>query len=454
MPTARPRAACPPDRILEPVSADGGDSWALQSGLLLRPSEGSLQDSQRIQLKAQTDIMYSFSSQSDFDGQIVKTSHGESHIPIPEMMKVFLALLLILGTIWTCEAFCDASHSNYPHDHPSSTNTPAYTSSSNSHHDQLDSSIWGMPEANLGSNHFGYNLHGWNPVNADASCSVNQPSYSVYHPGSTGAHGVLEPGISYSFSFDGDLQSANDNTPWHHQFESNPVPNAPSNSYRRPTGSKKLKKPKVPLSSMLKPHGQSILSSTEPATSFGLPIPRFTKKFLKKAGESSKLHHENSIEKLQTHLKSLGEEQPVVLNDDTNFYKFCEGFHLIKPTQGQNKAGMTYNQTSFFLNEREVITLILPPMKMEGLDARFQWYAKLANTISNRPKSQEDHQLQKLAESFPFTKPTTPQAVNATLWKFVAAWARKYRPRMLLTVRKEKPKSGTGCYKLYQRNIL
>ncbi|PLW58428.1 hypothetical protein PCANC_00601 [Puccinia coronata f. sp. avenae] len=385
MPTARPRAACPPDRILKPVSADGGDSWALQSGLLLRPSEGSLQDSQRIQLKAQTDIMYSFSSQSDFDGQIVKTSHGESHIPIPEMMKVFLALLLILGTIWTCEAFCDASHSNYPHDHPSSTNTPAYTSSSNSHHDQLDSSIWGMPEANLGSNHFGYNLHGWNPVNADASCSVNQPSYSVYHPGSTGAHGVLEPGISYSFSFDGVLQSANDNTPWHHQFESNPVPNAPSNSYRRPTGSKKLKKPKVPLSSMLKPHGQSILSSTEPATSFGLPIPWFTKKFLKKA---------------------------------------------------------------------EVITLILPPMKMEGLDARFQWYVKLANAISNRPKSQEDHQLQKLAESFPFTKPTTPQAVNATLWKFVAAWARKYRPRILLTVRKEKPKSGTGCYKLYQRNIL
>jgi hypothetical protein len=205
-----------------------------------------------------------------------------------------------------------------------------------------------MPEANLGSNHFGYNLHGWNPVNADASCSVNQPSYSVYHPGSTGAHGVLEPGISYSFSFDGVLQSANDNTPWHHQFESNPVPNAPSNSYRRPTGSKKLKKPKVPLSSMLKPHGQSILSSTEPATSFGLPIPWFTKKFLKKAGESSELHHENSIEKLQTHLKSLGEEQPVVLNDDTNFYKFCEGFHLIKPTQGQNKAGMTYHQTASF----------------------------------------------------------------------------------------------------------
>jgi hypothetical protein len=107
-----------------------------------------------------------------------------------------------------------------------------------------------------------------------------------------------------------------------------------------------------------------------------------------------------------------------------------------------------------FLFHIEVITLILPPMKMEGLDARFQWYVKLANAISNRPKSQEDHQLQKLAESFPFTKPTTPQAVNATLWKFVAAWARKYRPRILLTVRKEKPKSGTGCYKLYQRNIL
>ncbi|PLW48321.1 hypothetical protein PCASD_02872 [Puccinia coronata f. sp. avenae] len=435
MPTARPRAACPPDRILEPVSADGGDSWALQSGLLLRPSEGSLQDSQRIQLKAQTDIMYSFSSQSDFDGQIVKTVstcvrghllygicllEAESwRVPHPDTRNdesfsrsspnsgyhLDLRSFLVhredyqigrkthLGVMnpSSLVAFIripppsDASHSNYPHDHPSSTNTPAYTSSSNSHHDQLDSSIWGMPEANLGSNHFGYNLHGWNPVNADASCSVNQPSYSVYHPGSTGAHGVLEPGISYSFSFDGVLQSANDNTPWHHQFESNPVPNAPSNSYRRPTGSKKLKKPKVPLSSMLKPHGQSILSSTEPATSFGLPIPWFTKKFLKKA---------------------------------------------------------------------EVITLILPPMKMEGLDARFQWYVKLANAISNRPKSQEDHQLQKLAESFPFTKPTTPQAVNATLWKFVAAWARKYRPRILLTVRKEKPKSGTGCYKLYQRNIL
>jgi hypothetical protein len=69
--------------------------------VLLRPSEGSLQDSQRIQLKAQTDIMYSFSSQSDFDGQIVKTVSTcvRGHL----LYGIWWVVSSAMGPTFTCE---------------------------------------------------------------------------------------------------------------------------------------------------------------------------------------------------------------------------------------------------------------------------------------------------------------------------------------------------------------
>ncbi|PLW17007.1 hypothetical protein PCANC_11373 [Puccinia coronata f. sp. avenae] len=429
----------------------------------------------------------------------------------------------------------DASHFNNLH-HPSSTTPPA--DASNSHHDQLDSSsAWGMREPDVGFYHSGYNLDGWSSMNVESSLA-NLPSYSCHPPASTEAHEVLDPGTSDSFSWGSVLDSANSNTPWQHHFNdpvsdvpsnphqnpthsailqapthspstssepsdsfswvsildsvntntpwrqyfNDPVSDVPSNPHQHPTHSAMSQAPTHSPSTLLEPHIPTS-SSSKSATSFGLPIPWFTKKFLREAGESPDAHHQPSIEKLRIHLQSLEEEQQVVLDDDAKIYGFCQAFHgIIVPRDPTRPAGMDYQQATYFIDNRniwldywqkrtnirlhdyvgqikhitfiqtfslflcyiEVITLILPPMEMEALDVRCKWFVKLANAISNPwdRKPEEDQELNKLAQSFAFKKPTSPAHLSAILWKFVAAWARTYRPSMVITDPKQKPEKA------------
>jgi hypothetical protein len=76
------------------------------------------------------------------------------------------------------------------------------------------------------------------------------------------------------------LNSVHNDTPGH-----SPVSDAPCNSNHRPTGSKTWQAPTDSSSKfLLEPHIPTSSISPENASSFGLPIPHFTKKFLKEAG--------------------------------------------------------------------------------------------------------------------------------------------------------------------------
>jgi hypothetical protein len=222
-----------------------------------------------------------------------------------------------------------------------------------------------------------------------------------------------------------------------------------------------------------------ISGASTPATSFGLPIWAFTKQFVREADQLNDGHDARSIEKRLNYFVSYGEEQPLVIDDNSEFYKFCSTFHLIPtPIASQNenvKWGLSYEQTRWLINHSivwfnywekktkinlkhyfneiklaafrdvfplflfyiEIITMILTWKQMEGLHVRCQWFIKFANTITNLHNAeselepQEDLELYKLAQAFSFTEPPrSSKNIRAALWKFVAAWARTYRPRI------------------------
>ncbi|PLW17006.1 hypothetical protein PCANC_05793 [Puccinia coronata f. sp. avenae] len=454
-------------------------------------------------------------------------------------MKVLLALLLLNNT-WACEALIgskkelsnwplntawgdeaeltrglfpddltDAGHFNNHPEHPSGTTSPAYASQSN--HDQLDSSVWEMPESNLGFNNFGYNLDGCKSFNLDASSGMNSPSHAYHHhPFGTETHRVLESGTSDPLFWTKVLESLDAHTPQQHH--SNLVPDVASNSKHHPTGLMELDAPidydlfnsfephtlnvpsnfnhnptesmklEAPTDSPINPFQPRIptSSSLAPATSFGLPIPVFTKKFFQEAGESNDKHDAHSIEKILIHLELREEESPVMMDDDTNLFRFCQHFPYIRTKKNpreKTEKGMTYRQTKYFTTNRkiwlnywkaktnidldgyvkqidlpsfrkifplflfhiEVITMILPPMKMEGLDARCQWYVKFVNAINKLPDAQEEPELYQQVHSFSPKNPRSSNHHSAALWKLVPAWAKTYRPSIIIRETPGKP---------------
>ncbi|PLW30243.1 hypothetical protein PCANC_25209 [Puccinia coronata f. sp. avenae] len=304
-------------------------------------------------------------------------------------MKV-LPTFLLLGTSWTCQALDSLSDlSEWPQNyHRAEEGASSYTSHS---HDQI-------PE------HESLDFSGWQKI----------------------------------------WDSADDGTAnW--QQHLGPVSTLPSDS-----------QPNIPISGSLR----------EPAQSFGLPILWLTKKFFKKTGALIE-HHSTFRAGPKPPLGSLEVGQAMVVNDDAEFWKFCGSFRSI--VKG-GSSGLS-ERTRYFINNRhiwikfwerqtginlqkyvdqitfepmkqtfplflfhiEVITMVLPKMKMEGLHARCDWYVQLANAMYKPQNPDKDPTMHALVQSLSRRRTEAFRSLAGLTKTFVSAWANRYRPRIFAT---------------------
>jgi hypothetical protein len=201
--------------------------------------------------------------------------------------------------------------------------------------------------------------------------------------------------------------------------------------------------------------------------SFGLPISSLTKNLFKEAGVLIE-HHSTARVKPPTPLELLGEGEGMVAEDDDDFWRFCVSFRSIVSSPARQGPSGLHERTRYFINNRhiwlkfwegrtginlqqyvdkitykpmketfplflfhvEVITMVLPEMKMEGLRARCEWYVEVANAMFKSIDPDKQPTLHALAEHFRVKPAASDQNLAALPKSFVLAWANKYRPRI------------------------
>ncbi|PLW22615.1 hypothetical protein PCASD_12228 [Puccinia coronata f. sp. avenae] len=329
-------------------------------------------------------------------------------------MRVFL-VSLFMGAIWICEALYSprdlpefsqnyervddgseltqdglinyASQFSSPH-HASSTTT-LYTSNSL---DQVDSSARRIPK-NPGFNPFGHDIPATDRLRASMNVGASStrgtsPSFPYHHPVGPEIHGFPVHEDSESSFWKNILESDKAGTAWQHLLSSTDLTSSSLEPHIPPTGLSKR------------------------GTSFGLPIFWFTRQDLPEAGKTTQ-HPQSSLFQFQLFLASLGEEEPVVVDDDAKLYELCQSYDSIAAPTEENISRVC-ERTGYFINNRriwlryweahtgikldvylknikyeafkgifplflfyiEAITMILPKIKMEDLKDRCKWFAK------------------------------------------------------------------------------
>ncbi|PLW43136.1 hypothetical protein PCASD_08046 [Puccinia coronata f. sp. avenae] len=86
-----------------------------------------------------------------------------------------------------------------------------------------------------------------------------------------------------------------------------------------------------------------------------------------------------------------------------------------------------------FLFYIEVITMVLPEMRMEGLHARCEWYVKVANAMYQRVDPDEEPKLYELAKHLEGKLTDSDSKLAALPKTVVLAWANEHRPRIFAT---------------------
>jgi hypothetical protein len=218
-------------------------------------------------------------------------------------------------------------------------------------------------------------------------------------------------------------------------------------------------------SSSLEPHIPPTGLSKR-GTSFGLPIFWFTRQDLPEAGKTTQ-HPQTSLFQFQLFLASLGEEEPVVVDDDAKLYELCQSYDSIAAPTEENISRVC-ERTGYFINNRriwlryweahtgikldvylknikyeafkgifplflfyiEAITMILPKIKMEDLKDRCKWFVQFGNRRQNASRPQGDADFNEIAMILSQKHTYSYEPLILILWTFITAWARQYRPRM------------------------
>ncbi|PLW41506.1 hypothetical protein PCANC_13105 [Puccinia coronata f. sp. avenae] len=209
-------------------------------------------------------------------------------------------------------------------------------------------------------------------------------------------------------------------------------------------------------------------SDSEPDQSFGLPIFCLCKNFLKETG--ALIEHDSTSEAVsESPFDSLGEGQAMVVKQDTEFWSFCSSFRSIVKPQPETGPSSLAERMGYFIDNRniwlkfwgkrtgidlqqyvdqikfkpmkqtfplflfyiEVITMILPKIKMEGLEARCEWYIELANKMYKPPDRKREPMLYAQVQFLARMDTRSNKRLAALPKAFVSAWAKKYRPGIL-----------------------
>ncbi|PLW09264.1 hypothetical protein PCANC_01527 [Puccinia coronata f. sp. avenae] len=359
-------------------------------------------------------------------------------------MQLFLALLL-LATIWTCEAFYLAKVSNagWEEDFEKYLLEAVdfdVASQDNSPHHTLASSPTTLHTSN---SHHQHHLYSHSSVPID----------SIHH--STGSN-LWEAPVEYS-------PNPSDS----------PLIMREAPTYSFPTS--------------LKPHLPSSSSSSEFVPGFGLPINFFTKNFFKEAAHSKGIH-QGLLDKIlthfgsPTHFGSLKEDEEVKIGHDSQLWEASKSFRSIK-SNIKDTGKLTAQSATYFIKSSatrmdywkkrtqirlddyvrmiessgfkdifplylfyiEFLTMILPKKPMEELDARCKFFVDLANAAVRLPVRVRDAELSEIAHSLSRKAPKEQAKRSTIAWAFVFAWAKKYRPEIFITEMKQaKPQLPTN----------
>jgi hypothetical protein len=359
-------------------------------------------------------------------------------------------------------------------------------------YNQLDSSAWGTP-GNLGFDQYAHNTPAapsWDFITHTgmSSSSANLPPHSYHHPVVTEAYGVPEHGISPPTVWQEPLASANGHD-WRYHLD--PVSNVVPNSNHDPTGSMIVEALKDYSPNSLAPPTLAF-SLSEPATSFGLPIEWFTREFFREAristeaaelaepatkggmkrapkrmAQGSTQGAPGNYDKLESHLRDLEAGQPVVIHDDTKLHDWSRSYFTRK-IDTDDLSAVRGRRTRYFFEHREIwldfweaqtgidlksyvdqiqiepyklifplflfyieiITLILPRTKMEGLENRCQWFVNVANSV---PKHRllDPQKDSEIAQILFRKKADSNIDRNVVTWIILFAWIKQYRPQIL-----------------------
>jgi hypothetical protein len=71
----------------------------------------------------------------------------------------------------------------------------------------------------------------------------------------------------------------------------------------------------------------------------------------------------------------------------------------------------------------KVFIMILPKMKTEGLNVRYECFVELANTMYRLPLRPEDPELSKSAQYLSKRDPSSFSEQSAMFWVFIYTWA-------------------------------